>query len=100
MSANCDHCGYRDNEVKSGGAISEKGRKMTLKVEDAEDLARDILKVGIPYQTPRAEADLNLCNRARAVDLRYQRLNWCSSLERSEVGSAPWKVCSPKCTRS
>ncbi|KAG5637423.1 hypothetical protein H0H81_004630 [Sphagnurus paluster] len=44
MSTNCDRCGYRDNEVKSGSAISEKGKKITLKVEDREDLSRDILK--------------------------------------------------------
>ncbi|KAF8332217.1 ZPR1 zinc-finger domain-containing protein [Amanita rubescens] len=44
MSTNCEHCGYRDNEVKSGSAISEKGKKITLKVEDEEDLSRDILK--------------------------------------------------------
>ena len=45
MSTNCDACGYRDNEVKSGSAISEKGKKIILKVEDTEDLSRDILKV-------------------------------------------------------
>jgi len=45
MSTNCDNCGYRDNEVKSGAAISEKGKRITLKVEDREDLSRDILKV-------------------------------------------------------
>jgi hypothetical protein len=45
MSTNCDHCGYRDNEVKSGAAISEKGKRITLRVEDGEDLSRDILKV-------------------------------------------------------
>jgi zinc finger protein len=45
MSTNCEICGYRDNEVKSGSAISEKGKKITLKVEDSEDLSRDILKV-------------------------------------------------------
>ena len=45
MSTNCDGCGYRDNEVKSGSAISEKGKRITLKVEDREDLSRDILKV-------------------------------------------------------
>ncbi|KAJ3510476.1 hypothetical protein NLJ89_g4648 [Agrocybe chaxingu] len=44
MSTNCEHCGYRDNEVKSGSAISEKGKKITLKCEDREDLSRDILK--------------------------------------------------------
>ncbi|KAI0352359.1 zf-ZPR1-domain-containing protein [Trametes cingulata] len=44
MSTNCDKCGYRDNEVKSGAAISPKGKRITLKVEDREDLSRDILK--------------------------------------------------------
>ncbi|KAF8315359.1 zf-ZPR1-domain-containing protein [Clavulina sp. PMI_390] len=44
MSTNCMACGYRDNEVKSGGAVSDHGKKITLKVEDSEDLARDILK--------------------------------------------------------
>lgn len=45
MSTNCDRCGYRDNEVKSGAAISDQGKRITLKVEDKEDLSRDILKV-------------------------------------------------------
>lgn len=45
MSTNCHDCGYRDNEVKTGGAISDKGRRTILKVEDSEDLSRDILKV-------------------------------------------------------
>ncbi|PCH44290.1 zf-ZPR1-domain-containing protein [Wolfiporia cocos MD-104 SS10] len=44
MSTNCDRCGYRDNEVKSGAAISSQGKRITLKVEDKEDLSRDILK--------------------------------------------------------
>ncbi|RDB30995.1 Zinc finger protein zpr1 [Hypsizygus marmoreus] len=44
MSTNCERCGYRDNEVKSGSAISQFGKKITLKVEDREDLSRDILK--------------------------------------------------------
>jgi hypothetical protein len=49
MSTNCDNCGYRDNEVKSGSAISDKGKRITLKVEDREDLSRDILKVPNPH---------------------------------------------------
>ncbi|TFY83300.1 hypothetical protein EWM64_g714 [Hericium alpestre] len=44
MSTNCERCGYRDNEIKSGTAISEKGTRITLKVEDTEDLSRDLLK--------------------------------------------------------
>ncbi|KAI6023732.1 ZPR1 zinc-finger domain-containing protein, partial [Pisolithus microcarpus] len=46
MSTNCEHCRYRDNEVKSGAAIFEKGKRITLKIEDCEDLSKDILKVG------------------------------------------------------
>ena len=45
MSTNYDCCGYRDYEVKSGAAISEKGKSVTLHVEDCEDLSRDILEV-------------------------------------------------------
>jgi zinc finger protein len=44
MSTLCDSCGYRSNEVKTGGEVPEKGRKITLKVERPEDLSRDILK--------------------------------------------------------
>ncbi|KAL9079551.1 MAG: hypothetical protein Q9157_001548 [Trypethelium eluteriae] len=44
MSTVCDACGYRTNEVKSGGGVPEKGRRITLKVRGAEDLKRDILK--------------------------------------------------------
>ncbi|KAJ1965221.1 nucleolar zinc-finger protein [Dipsacomyces acuminosporus] len=44
MSTTCDHCGYKSNEVKCGGAISEKGKRIILKLEDKEDLSRDILK--------------------------------------------------------
>lgn len=44
MSTTCSDCGYRSNEVKSGGAVSDRGRKITLKVEVPEDLSRDILK--------------------------------------------------------
>ncbi|OTB01014.1 hypothetical protein M426DRAFT_64833 [Hypoxylon sp. CI-4A] len=44
MSTVCADCGYRSNDVKTGGAIPELGKKITLKVETAEDLARDILK--------------------------------------------------------
>jgi len=44
MSTVCHKCGYRSNEVKTGGAIPEKGRRTILKVDEPEDLARDILK--------------------------------------------------------
>lgn len=44
MSTVCSDCGYRSNDVKTGGEVPEKGKRITLKVEGARDLARDILK--------------------------------------------------------
>jgi len=60
MSTNCHDCGYRDTEVKSGGAIADKGRRITLKVEESDDLSRDILKsetAGLVI--PEIELELN-----------------------------------------
>jgi len=44
MSTVCHDCGYRSNDVKTGGEVPEQGEKITLRVEDETDLARDILK--------------------------------------------------------
>lgn len=44
MNTSCDDCGYKSNDVKTGGEVPEKGKKVTLKVKSAIDLARDILK--------------------------------------------------------
>jgi len=44
MAMSCDYCGYKSNEVKAGGAIPQKGKKITFKVITAEDLARNVLK--------------------------------------------------------
>ncbi|RDA88466.1 hypothetical protein CP532_6667 [Ophiocordyceps camponoti-leonardi (nom. inval.)] len=44
MSTVCDACGYRSNEVKTGGEVPPLGQRLTLSVASASDLARDILK--------------------------------------------------------
>ncbi|PUU74656.1 ZPR1 zinc-finger domain-domain-containing protein [Tuber borchii] len=59
MSTVCDDCGYKSNEVKTGGAVPSKGRIITLKVEDEDDLARDILKSETcALQCPELNLDL------------------------------------------
>ncbi|KAJ3299695.1 nucleolar zinc-finger protein [Borealophlyctis nickersoniae] len=58
-ATNCDSCGYRSNEVKAGGAISEKGKRITLRMTDTEDLSRDILKSETcGLSVPEAELEL------------------------------------------
>ncbi|GJS77844.1 zinc finger protein ZPR1-like protein isoform X1 [Tanacetum coccineum] len=45
MASTCDACGYKNSELKAGGAIPAKGKKMTLSVRNVEDLSRDVIKV-------------------------------------------------------
>lgn len=49
MATNCEVCGLRTNEVKSGGGIGDEGVKITVKVYGREDMSRDVLKVRIQY---------------------------------------------------
>jgi zinc finger protein len=44
MNTTCDDCGYKSNDVKTGGEIPAKGKRTTLRVTSPRDLARDILK--------------------------------------------------------
>merc|ERR1711874_481275 len=44
MSFTCEKCGARSTEVKTGGGISEKGKKITFYVEKPEDMDRDLFK--------------------------------------------------------
>lgn len=44
LSNVCEHCGYRSSDVKTGGEVPEKGKRITLSVETITDLHRDILK--------------------------------------------------------
>lgn len=44
MCSYCESCGVKSAEVKSGTGIEEKGTRYTLKITDASDLNRDLLK--------------------------------------------------------
>ncbi|XP_076825439.1 zinc finger protein ZPR1-like [Clavelina lepadiformis] len=44
MATNCDKCGHRSNEVKSGSGFEPKGKIIKLHVTDPIDMSRDVLK--------------------------------------------------------
>ncbi|GJW33879.1 zinc finger protein ZPR1-like protein [Tanacetum coccineum] len=44
MASTCDGCGYRNSELKAGGAIPDKGKKVSVSVKNNRDLNRDIIK--------------------------------------------------------
>ncbi|KAJ5894771.1 nucleolar zinc-finger protein [Penicillium taxi] len=40
----CEHCGLKSSDVRTGGEVPEKGKRITLEVKEVVDLSRDILK--------------------------------------------------------
>ncbi|KAL9246774.1 hypothetical protein vseg_020267 [Gypsophila vaccaria] len=44
MASSCDACGYRNSELKPGGSISDKAKRITVHVNNTEDLNRDVIK--------------------------------------------------------
>ena len=44
MAFFCDECGYRNSEIKEGGEIGDRGKKITLHVKGDAQLSRDVFK--------------------------------------------------------
>ncbi|GMH09459.1 hypothetical protein Nepgr_011300 [Nepenthes gracilis] len=44
MASTCDACGYRNSELKPGGRISDKGKRVVVQVKNVDDLSRDVIK--------------------------------------------------------
>ena len=44
MAFVCEHCGYRNSEIKEGGGMGEKAKRITFTVTSEEDLNRDCFK--------------------------------------------------------
>lgn len=44
MAFVCEHCGYRNSEIKEGGGIGDKAKKITFSVTEPDDLCRDLFK--------------------------------------------------------
>lgn len=44
MAISCDVCGWRNSELKGGGSVPEKARRIALRVKTKRDLSRDVIK--------------------------------------------------------
>ena len=61
MAASCDLCGYRNSELKPGGEIPAKGKKITLHVQTVKDLSRDVIKSdSAAVKVPELELELSM----------------------------------------
>ncbi|KAI4999369.1 hypothetical protein ZWY2020_003958 [Hordeum vulgare] len=61
MAASCELCGYRNSQLKPGGEIPAKGKKITLHVQNVEDLSRDVIKSdSAGLKVPELELELSM----------------------------------------
>lgn len=44
ISFECKHCGYKNNEIQSGGRVEEKGIRINFNVKTMDDLNRILVK--------------------------------------------------------
>ncbi len=44
MSFECEHCGFKNNEVQSGDKIQEKGSLIHCSISSLKDLNRQVIK--------------------------------------------------------
>jgi len=81
MAFTCDYCGARSSEVKVGGEISEKGKKIVLKVQKLEDLKRDLFKSeNASIIIPEIELELDygtLGGVYTTVEGLLEKVNYC-----------------------
>ncbi|CAD6199547.1 unnamed protein product [Caenorhabditis auriculariae] len=72
MSLACENCGHKSNEVKSGGATRDHGCRLSVRVENELDLARDVLKSDTcSLEIPELELQVGqgaLCSRFTTVE--------------------------------
>ncbi|KMZ62218.1 Zinc finger protein ZPR1 [Zostera marina] len=59
MASSCDECGYRSSELKAGGEIPKKGKRIKVSVQGMDDLSRDVIKSDTAsVSIPEIELDL------------------------------------------
>ena len=82
MSDSCDVCGYKSSEIKGGGAISDKGRLITVQVTEQEDLRRDVIKADSAVVSPFCSCPFLAAEPERTLqDLKLQPAAWKAAAE-------------------
>ncbi|ORY13745.1 ZPR1 zinc-finger domain-domain-containing protein [Clohesyomyces aquaticus] len=89
MSTVCDHCGYRSNEVKTGGEVPEKGRRITIEVKTKEDLSRDILKA---ESCAMSSPELNLSVEPGTLGGRFTTIEGILTQVRDDLRSSIFDI--------
>ena len=73
MATVCEYCGHKTNEVKSGGGIESKGKRIILNVTDPSDMSRDVLKVLIFDQLCKNGFSLKNVGQVDSIYMNHKR---------------------------
>eukprot|EP01103_Thecamoeba_quadrilineata_P015694 TRINITY_DN5037_c0_g1_i1.p1 TRINITY_DN5037_c0_g1~~TRINITY_DN5037_c0_g1_i1.p1 ORF type:complete len:450 (-),score=70.62 TRINITY_DN5037_c0_g1_i1:1556-2905(-) len=89
MAFDCADCGYKTNEVKAGGSIEKLGRRISILVDSAEDLNRDLLK----SETALVEIpELGLELQSGTLGGRFTTIEGFMELIHEHLGNNPFLV--------
>src|SRR5699024_8384125 len=84
MATNCDVCGNRTNEIKSGAGVEEKGVRITVEVTDESILKKEVVSSDTCNITiPELQLNLNTTGSGRYTTIQGLGLNMIEDLERS-----------------
>lgn len=84
MATNCDVCGHRTNEIKSGAGIEPKGVRIELKIKDGEDLKREVIRSDTcNISIPELNLSLNSTGSGRYTTIQGLGLNMIEDLQRT-----------------
>ncbi|KAH6759201.1 ZPR1 zinc-finger domain protein [Perilla frutescens var. frutescens] len=85
MASTCDGCGYRNSEVKAGGAIPDKGEKIIVHVKNVRDLSHDVIKSDTAaVKIPELELELSSGTLGGLVTTVEGLI--------SKIGEKPWTL--------
>eukprot|EP00030_Apusomonadida_sp_AF-17_P007405 a841186_137.p1 GENE.a841186_137~~a841186_137.p1 ORF type:complete len:540 (+),score=233.06 a841186_137:43-1620(+) len=92
MAFECPHCGFRSNEVQSGAAVYDHGVRLELKVEDAKDLNRQMVKsetatwgiLELEFENPPVERKGNVNTIEGFLTTVHERLSSQQEQRRAE----------------
>lgn len=84
MATNCDACGTRTNEIKSGAGIEDKGVRITLNVQTDEDLKREVVRSDTcNVEIPELHLQLHSSGSGRYTTIQGLGLNMIDDLQQS-----------------
>lgn len=84
MATNCEICGNRTNEVKSGAGIESKGVRITINIQNDDDLKKEVVRSDTcNILIPELSLTLNSSGSGRYTTIQGLGMNIIDDLQRT-----------------